>query len=310
MKDTAAQSNALDPYGVLGVKPTATQDEIRKAYRSLAKKLHPDLNPGNEEANERFKLITAAYDQVGTEESRKKFEEAKAEQQAYESASRTYRGPSFRETQESGGRYTRAFDEDLQGAFAQFFTGQGFGGTGQSSKARRGRDQLFSMPISLEQSILGGVQRITLPSGKVLDVKIPSDVTTGKILKFKGLGDAAPIDGGEPGDVLVELQVRPSETFQVHGEDLHLEVPISIGEAVLGGKVPIASIEGIVNLTIPKGTSSGKKFRLKGRGMPKGKDRGDLIVTVSIVLPSQEDTDLEAAITEWSKGHHYNPRST
>lgn len=305
-----------DPYQILGVAKTATQDEIKKAYRGLAKKLHPDLNPGNKEAEAKFKEISYAYDLIGTPESRAKFDrgEFAAEEAAKTGAAGG--GPFYYQTQgERGGRYTYSFngdfDEDL---FSSIFGAMGGAGTARRRSRRAsvptaGEDQLFQMEIGLRDAALGAEREITLPSGKRLAVKIPAGVTDGLKLRFAGQG-APGLNGGPAGDVYIELRVSEDARFKRQGDSLVMELPISISEAVLGANVLVPTIDGNVTVKVPKHSNTDQKLRLSGKGLfnRATKKRGDQIIILKVVLPKQPDAELEEALRAWSARHPYDPR--
>lgn len=309
------------PYEILGVAVTATQDEIKNAYRNLAKKLHPDLNPGNKDAEKKFKEINSAYELLGTPESRAKFDrgeteeaEAQARAQAYAQGrgARQRSGPFYHETQNDGGRYSQAFggsgiDEDiLSSIFGQM--GGGFG-SGRASRDQPGQDVQYRMDVDFKDAILGAEREITLPSGKRLRVKIPAGVDSGSKLRFAGLG--SPGTGDAPaGDAYVELNVHPSALFKRSGRNLEIEVPISLSEAVLGAQVKVPTIEGSVLLKIPPGVSSGSRLRLAGKGVPAGEGkRGDEYVTLKIMVPPHVDEEFKQAVESWNQRQTFDPRA-
>jgi DnaJ-class molecular chaperone len=292
----------IDPYKTLGVSKTASQDEIKNAYRSLAKKYHPDLNPGKKSAEVKFKEINSAYEQIGTPEERSKFDRGETEKQQFnDRAHAGHQGPFYYQTQEGGGRYSSNFGgdspdvgndsfEDLFRVFRQ-----------QQQRSSQGEDQLYRMDVDFKDAVLGAEREITLNTGKKLRVKIPPGIESGKRLRFKGQG--MPGVGGAPaGDAYIEVDVKPSPTFKRNGKNIEIEVPIGIGEAVLGGDVEVPTIEGPVMLHVPAGISSGSKLRIRGKGIPSQGERGDEIVSVRIVLPKESDPELsklQDAIRNW-----------
>lgn len=303
------------PYEILGVAPSATQDEIKNAYRNLAKKLHPDLNPGNNDAEKKFKEINSAYELLGTPESRAKFDRGEADEaqaQAQARSSRQRAGPFYHETQRGGGRYSRTFggggfDDDI---LSSIFGNMGGGlGAGRASAEQPGQDVLYRMDVDFKDAVLGAEREITLPSGKRLRVKIPAGVDSGSKLRFAGLG--SPGSGGAPtGDAYVELTVKPSALFKRSGHDLEIEVPISLSEAVLGGEVKVPTVDGAVLLKIPPGVSSGARLRLAGKGVPAGgAKRGDEFVVLKIVVPPGIDDDFRHAVESWKQRQGFDPRS-
>lgn len=298
-----------DPYSVLGVAKTATQDEIKNAYRAIAKKNHPDLNPGNKEKEARFKEAAAAYERIGTPEARAKFDRGETEE-AFQGAGAGARGgPFYYETGgQGGGRYGfdfgggGGFDEDV---FEQLFRGGG-GRRARGSNAP-GEDQLFQMEVDFRDSVLGAEREITLPGGKQLRVKIPAGVESGSRLRFKGQG--GPGHGkGQPGDAYVEILVRPHPAFTRNGRDLETELPVTFYDALTGAELEVPTIEGKVALRVPPGVSTGSRLRVKGRGVgPLQGHRGDLFVRLKVVMPKIPPDELRAAAAEWKKKFPYEP---
>ena len=297
-----------NPYEVLGVSAKATQDEIKSAYRNLAKKFHPDLNPGNKSAETRFKEISAAYELVGTPENRAKFDRGESEAaQAQQPRS----GPYYHETQAGGGRYSQGFggmDDDI---FSSIFEqmgrqgGSGFHGTSDM----RGEDVNYKMEVSFRDAALGGEREITLPSGKKIRVKIPAGVHSGVKLRLAGLGEPG-VGKAPTGDAYVELNVLPSPLFKREGNDLEIEVPISVSEAILGAEVKVPTIDGPVLMKIPAGASSGKKLRLAGKGIlnnSTGK-RGDQYVVLKLVCPPNADSEIKQAVQAWAHRQTFDAR--
>jgi DnaJ-class molecular chaperone len=308
-----------DAYETLGVSKTASQDEIKSAYRSLAKKFHPDLNPGNKEREARFKEISAAYEKVGEPEARKKYDRGETDEMgagpgaAGASAYGGFGGgPFYYETQggEAGGRYSNfsfggGADNDF---FENLFRQAGQGGRSRSGDAP-GEDQLYQMEISFRDAVLGAERELTLPGGKKLHVVIPPGVDTGSRLRFRGQGGPG-FGKGPAGDAYVEVSVRPLEGFTRKGKDLETEVPISFLEALRGGEVEVPTVEGKVQLKVPPGLSSGSRLRVKGKGVAgKGGERGDQYVVLKVVMPKKISTELAEAVRAWGSKFDYNPRS-
>ncbi|OFZ23016.1 MAG: hypothetical protein A2X94_12925 [Bdellovibrionales bacterium GWB1_55_8] len=279
---------SLDPYQVLGVSRSASQDDIKSAYRKLARKLHPDLNPGNKEAEKRFKEISLAYDLIGTAEKRTKFERGEAEEELLRKR-RAESGPFYYETQQGqAGRYSKMFEEDLG---ADFFDSL----FRQQAKAEA-QQALYSLAIDFKESVLGGERELLLPKGRKIRIQIPPGVRTGTRLRY--------------GDLLIELEVRESDLFHRKGNDLEIDFPLSLSEAILGGEVKVPTVDGPVSLKVPPGVNTGSRLRLRGKGVPDSKTgkRGDQFVKVQIMLPERVDQELEKAIREWSTNHAYDPR--
>lgn len=297
---------AEDLYSVLGVSKTANADEITKAYRKLAKKLHPDLNPGDEAAEEKFKQISHAYSILNDPEKRGRYDQGEIDSAGQERPeARYYRehagGPE-------GARYhSTAGFEDI-GGFSDLFGDMFAGGGGRRGGGRfsaRGQDAQYHLGISFLDAVNGTKQRITLPDGGTLDVNIPAGVSEGQVLRLKGKGMPG-LGEGPPGDALVEIGVKPHPGFKREGDDIVVDLPISFDEAVLGGKVEVPTITGRVAATVPPGSNTGQTLRLKGRGV---KGKGDQLVRLSVAMPETIDDDLKTFAEEWRKGHAYDPRS-
>jgi DnaJ-class molecular chaperone len=298
---------AEDPYKVLGVARDASDDVIRRAYRKLAKELHPDLNPGNRPAaEEKFKKVSAAYDIIGDPEKRRQFDRGEID-----AGGEPRRG--FQRTYAGGGPFggARGAQPDDGFGFGDIFSD--LFGRGRSSDAggpftARGRDVRYTLEIDFQEAALGARKRVTMPDGGVLDLTVPEGVADGQVLRLKGKGSPG-FRGSEPGDALVEIKVRPHAQFKRAGDDITLEMPITIDEAVLGAKIEVPTVSGRVQLTIPKGTSSGRVFRLKGKGVRNSTSghTGDQLVSVRIVLPETIDEKLAYFLSEWRQSHRYNP---
>lgn len=293
-----------NPYEVLRVSATATADEIQKAYRKLAKKLHPDLNPGDKAAEDKFKEVAGAYDLLSDPEKRKRFDAGEIDETGAERPQHQY----YRDF--SGGDYGPYANS---GGFADFGEGDDpfaelFRRSAQARANRHGQDMHYRLSISFVESITGGEQRLTLPTGGTLDVKIPAGIVDGKMLRLKGKGGPG-IGAGHPGDALIEIEVRPDPRFTREGDDITIEVPISLTEAVLGGKIRVTTPTGDVTMTVPAGSNTGSKLRLKGKGAPKRDgERGDEFVLLKIVLPKSTDPALEQFVSNWEAGRTFNPR--
>jgi DnaJ-class molecular chaperone len=292
---------AADPYTVLGVKKDASQDDIQQAYRRLAKKLHPDLNPGNKKAEDQFKDVSAAYDLVGDPEKRGRFDRGEIDASGAERPRQRY----YRDFSEGNPYTSSAGFEDF--ADADDLISQIFGGRGARGSMRmRGSDVHYRLSLDFLDAVNGGKQHLTLPDGSSLEVNIPPGVRDGQVLRLRGKGQPG-IGGGPPGDALIEIEVRPHRVFTRKGDDIHVELPISLKEAVLGGKVQVPTPTGPVSMTIPKGSNTGTVLRLKGKGVPRQDGtRGDELVTLKIMLPDKPDPELERLIAQWHGA--YSPR--
>ena len=302
---------AEDLYSVLGVAKTAKAADITKAYRKLAKKLHPDLNPGDKSAEERFKTITAAYDILGDEEKRGRYDRGEIDASGQETPQQRY----YREYAggQEGARYRSTAGYEDIGAFSDLF-GDLFGergGMGRGAGGRRfsmrGQDAQYRLDVDFLDAVNGTKTRITLPDGGTLDVTIPPGVTDGQVLRLRGKGGHG-LGEGEPGDALIEIGVKPHPVFKREGDDIVVEVPITFDEAVLGGKAEVPTIGGRVSVTVPPGANTGQTLRLKGRGIKSKGVAGDQLVKLSVVLPERIDEDLKSFAERWRQDHSYDPR--
>jgi DnaJ-class molecular chaperone len=296
-----------DPYAILGVKREATQDEIRSAYRGLAKKLHPDLNPGDKQAEEKFKQVAAAYDLLGDPDKRARFERGEIDASGAERPrERYYR--DFHTADAQDHPYSTA------GGFADFMESEDIlaeilgRGEGRTRFRIRGQDVHYRLPVDFVEAVNGATKRITMPDGATLDVAIPAGTRDWQILRLRGKG--GPGVGGAPsGDALVEIEVRPHKLFTRKDDDIHLDLPISLPEAVLGGKLDVPTPTGAVRMTVPKGANTGRVLRLKGKGVArKDGSHGDEYVTLKIVLPEPLDAEIEEFARRWQAGQSHDPR--
>jgi DnaJ-class molecular chaperone len=301
---------SADPYTVLGVAREASQDEIRKAYRSLAKKLHPDLNPGNKDAEERFKEVAAAYDLLGDAEKRARFDRGEIDASGTETPHRSYYRDFAEAGPESGARAyeSRAGFADFAESddiFAELFGRRAAGG---GSLRMRGADLPFHLHVDFLDAVNGATRRLSLPDGSTLDVAIPPGIRDGQLLRLKGKGRPG-IGGGPPGDALIEIEIMPHPIFRRDGEDIRIELPISLAEAVLGGRVDVPTPTGPVTMTIPKGANSGTILRIRGKGVARRDGtRGDEYVSLTVMLPKTPDPELEKFVAGWAEGKRHNPR--
>lgn len=293
-----------NPYEVLGIAPAASAAEIQSAYRKLAKKLHPDLNPGDKAAEEKFKEVAGAYDLLSDADKRKRFDAGEIDASGAERPQHHY----YRDfaTSDQGNPYADAsgfadfMDED--DALAEFLR------RSQRTRAnRRGQDLHYHLAVDFVDSITGATKRLNLPDGSTIDVKIPPGLVDGQTLRLKGKGAPGTGKGG-PGDALIEVEVRPDRRFTREGDDITLELPVSLTEAVLGGPVRVPTPTGDVTMSVPKGSNTGTKLRLRGKGAPRrGGGQGDQFVRLKVVLPKTPDPELEAFVSNW-KGKDYDPR--
>ena len=303
---------AQDPYQELGVARTASADEIRRAFRKLAKKYHPDANQGDKSAEERFKRISAAFDLVGDEDKRKKFDAGEIDADGREIHRGFQGGNPFGQ---GGGGFRGAgagaeFDNvDLGDILGEMFGargGRGGGGFGQGFPPQRGGDVRARLDIDLEEAIAGGKKRISFSDGRTLDVTIPKGATDGQTLRLKGQG--SPGRAG-PGDALIELAIRPHPLYRREGDNLVMDLPVTAPDAILGGKVEAPTPDGPVTLNIPAGSNSGSTLRLKGRGVPGARgQRGDLMARLVVTLPDPPDEALRTFAESWRAERPYTPR--
>jgi DnaJ-class molecular chaperone len=325
-----------DPYQVLGVSRTASEAEIKSAFRKLAKKHHPDQNQSDPKAKERFAEANAAYEIVGDKAKRKQFDrgeidaDGKPRFQGFEGFGQGGPGGSAGAGARAGG-FAGGFPGGGSGRTFRWSTGEQGGGAGDAfgaddilseilggfgrgqrtstrPQAARGEDVTASVAVTLEQLVKGEKARVDLPTGRTMEVAIPPGTRPGQTIRLKGQGRAG-LMGGPAGDALVTVEFVPHPTFRVDGDTLRREISITLDEAVLGGKIRVATLDGPVTLTVPPRTSGGKALRLKGKGLPRsGGDRGDLLVSLRIVLPEGGDDDLEALMKKWRDAHRHKVR--
>src|SRR5437763_4509257 len=282
------------PYAVLGVKPNASADEIRKAYRKLAKQFHPDLNPGKPAAEARFKAVSAAHELLSDPEKRARYDRGEIDESGAERPRYSYR-PHAEGAQ--GWKYQPEGERDigdLDDLFEMFGRGRGPGSArgprgGRSGEgfSMPGPDRHYSLTIGFIEAATGGKERLSLSPEEWLDVTIPPGIEQGQILRLKGKGGPG-FGGGPPGDALIEVHIAPHPFFRREGDDIHVELPVSVAEAVLGARVPVPPVTGPVTLTIPKGSDNGAQLRLRGKAIRRrrqGKEvTGDQYVTLQVVI--------------------------
>src|SRR5665213_2271916 len=316
-----------DPYEVLGVPRGASAAAIKSAYRKLAKKHHPDANKNDPKSAARFSELNSANEIIGDEDKRKQFDrgeidaEGKPRFQGFPGGGFPGGDPRARgapggfesRTFRTGGAGGGGFEDILNSMFSGGGMRGARPGAGGAFEFDPGGialdlDLSVAMTVSLEESVKGSEKRVRLPTGKELNVKIPAGVVAGQQIRLKGQGETT--QGHRPGDLLITVSISPHSFFKVDGSDLRVDLPITLYEAVLGGKIRVPTLGSAVELSIPKNTSSGRTFRLKGKGMPKAAGAaGDLFVTTRIILPAGNDAELEALMQKWRDAHPYNPRS-
>ncbi len=269
---------AEDPYKVLGLSKGATEKQIKAAFHKIAKTSHPDLNPGDKKAEERFKAAANAHELLSDPEKRARFDRGEVDAAGQEAPPRGY----YRDHAETaaGSRYNSQFSEDelsdiLKGMFRN-------GERPGSARSARGRDNRYSLPVSFVQAARGGPQRLMLPEGGEIDVQIPPGTETGMVLRLRGKGGP----GTPPGDALIEVEVGTHSFFRRDGQDIHLDLPVTVQEAVLGARVTVPTITGNVTMAVPEGSDTGVRLRLRGRGIPAhaGRAAGDAFATLRVMI--------------------------
>jgi DnaJ-class molecular chaperone len=299
-----------DPYDVLGVPRDASQDDIRKAYRRLAKKYHPDLNPGDAEAESKFKDISAANGILGDEAQRARFDRGEIDESGAERPpQRSYRHYA---EEEPGFQYYRwgqpEGSDDFGDIFADLFGRGSAGGERRGVKARGGNVN-YTMTVDFLEAVNGAKKSVTMPDGKQLAITIPAGLKDGQTLRLKGQGRPG-FGDGEHGDALVTVNVRDHPVFTRDGDTIRSRLDITLSEALSGAKVRVETVSGEVNVSVPRNANSGDTLRLRGKGAPvRGTaKRGDHLVELRIRLPAAADDELRAFVAEWEARHPYNPR--
>jgi DnaJ-class molecular chaperone len=305
---------AADPYALLGVGREASQDEIKRSYRALAKELHPDLNPDKPEVAERFKGITAAYDLLSDPDKRARFDKGEIDASGQERQQQYYR--DFADDPQAPRFYTHegfgdaeSLHDLFEGLFGEASAGGGDGRRSFRMRAR-GADVSYSLPVDFLDAAKGARRRVTVGERQTIELTIPPGVRDRQTLRLKGQGMPG-FEGGPPGDAYVEVHVQPHPLFERKDDNIHIELPVTLAEAVLGGKIEVPTIDGPVSMTVPKGSNSGTTLRLKGRGIAaaKGGQRGDQYVRLKVVLPKSADPELEELVRRWAEKHPYDPRA-
>ncbi len=303
-----------NPYEILGVSKSASENEIKNAYRKLAKKHHPDLNPANKTAEEKFKDISTAYAFLSDKEKRAAFDRGEIDANGQPQWTGWANATAGNERQyyrdfaggPGGKRYYSSSHninpEDFEDIFGSMFGRSSGTDFDDIFKKQQNADVHYRLNIDFLEAALGSKKQVTMPDGQTLNISIVEGIKEGQKLRLKGKGKK--LQDGVQGDAYVEIHISPHEFFKRKGNDIYAEVPIGINEAILGDTIEVETIHGFVNIKIPKSTDSGKRFRLKGKGI-KG---GDHYVDVKIVIPKEIDEDLESAIKQWAEKHDYNPR--
>lgn len=309
-----------DPYEVLGISRLATADEIKSAYRKLAKRYHPDLNPGDKSIESKFKEVSTAHDILSDPDKKSRYDHGEIDGAGNEKPFGRRPGSSGKAGASSGGGFG-GFGFDPDDIFEMFTqrsrgraagagsTGASSGSTGAGSQARRGSDVTYSLSVDFVSAAAGATRRVTTAHGKSLDVNIPPGTTDGTKLRLRGQGQPGR-EGQPPGDAFIEIHVETHPHFERRGSDIHLELPITLPEAIMGASVTVPTIDGRVAVKIPKGANSGTTLRLKGKGIAvRGQGRGDQYVRLAIMLPDTIDNDLATFMDRWSGQHPYEVRS-
>lgn len=304
-------AQAQNPYTVLNVSSTASADEIRSAYRKLAKKYHPDLNPGNAQAELRFKEINQANDIIGDPERRAKFDRGEIDEtgtekhRGYTESSHPGGGPFYYQTQHGGkGRYSSQFEGIDEDFFEKIFGGRA------SHMEEQSADEHYLLEVDFKSALLGDEKSMTLPTGKTVKVKIPPGVESGRKLRLKGLSEKQRSDGTKA-DVLIELRVLQSPIFKRIGKDLEIETPVTYYEAICGGEIEVPTLEGRIKVKVPAASNENTRLKIKGKGAGAAKesDRGDMYIRLRISMPSKVDADLIEEMKKIALKHPYSPRN-
>lgn len=293
-----------DPYEILGVERTADERAIRAAYRKLAKKHHPDVNPGKKDAAGQFAAISSAYELLSDKEKRARFDRGEIDAEGHEvHQQRTYYrdAPDHERYEGAAGNFSQ---EDLEAFFAQAFGGAGrHPDWGTTGRAMRGRDVAYTLTVSFVEAATGVTRRLTLPEGRTLEVRIPAGIEDGHVLRLRGQGGPG-YNGGPAGDALIEITVAPDPRFHRDGDDIVTDLRVSLREAVLGTSLEVPTIHGPVKLTIPPGSGTGTRLRLRGRGIRQGHQ----YVQLQVVVPPGDEPELAAFLRDWKPRHDVNPR--
>jgi DnaJ-class molecular chaperone len=292
-----------NPYEILGVERTADEAAIRTAYRKLAKKHHPDVNPDDKQAAETFAAISSAYDLLSDKDKRARFDRGEIDAEGHEVHQQRsyYRDAPGHERYESAGGFNQ---EDLEAFFGQAFGQSGRRSDwGASGRPMRGRDMQYTLTVSFVEAASGVTRRLSLPDGKTLDVRIPPGTDDGHVLRLRGQGGPG-YNGAPAGDALIEVNVAADPRFHRDGDDIVTELPVSLQEAVLGATLEVPTIHGAVKLTIPPNSGTGTRLRLRGRGIRQGHQ----FVQLRVVVPPGDEPELATFLKAWKPQHDFNPR--
>jgi len=290
---------ADDLYSILGVSRRASQDDIKKQYRKLAKELHPDLNPDDDAVAERFKQVSAAHGILSDPKKRASYDLGEIDEDGQARQQRGFH-PGF-----GGGG--GGFDEStLEGLFSEMFGGRGRSGF---RRAERGGDVAYTLTVDFLEAAKGAKKRVGIGNGQTLDITVPPGIQEGQNLRLRGKGKPG-VHGGPAGDAMVEIRIRSHPLFERRDRDIHIDLPVTLSEAALGAKIDVPTIDGLVTMTVPKGSNTGTTLRLKERGIggTKGGARGNQYVRLNVTLPETIDPELEEFLKRWSLTHPHDPR--
>ncbi len=303
-----------DAYQILGINKTATQDEIKSAYRKLVRNYHPDLHPNDKTAEDKFKEITQAYELIGDSEKRRKYDSGEIGADGRERPGFNY--GSARGAGAGAGFKGFDFDEfDL----SDLFTGFGMGGRQSQRKSSanyssfrdkaptNGKNLNYTLNVSFVEAALGIAKEIKLTSGKKLKLNIPQGTLDAAVLRLKGQGTEG-ANGGANGDALITIKVGTHPIFTRQNNNILADIPITIKEAIEGGKINVPTLDGLVAVNVPKNSNSGTVLRLKGKGIETKDAKGDLLLTLMITLPDKIDDSLQSFVDSWEEGANFNPR--
>lgn len=298
-----------DPYETLGVKQTATDPEIKLAFKKLAKKYHPDLHPEDKQAENKFKDISTAYDLLKDKDKRRRFDAGEIDATGADTPPhpyyRDYAGPNSPGSHASQDGFSS--NEELEEFLARAFGDSH--GTSYANIRTRGQDVGYSLQVPFMEAARGSIRKLQLPDGRTLKVKIPEGARDRQTLRLKGQGMPG-YGGGPAGDAYIELHIEPDANFVRKDDNIHLDVPVTLKEAVLGASIQVPTISGPVTLKVPKGSNTGTRLRLKGKGIRNGKtgEMGSQFVTLRVMLPNAEEEELSAFLEAWQPRQPQNPR--